>query len=223
MDEGLYNKKLVCPVCSKEFLTTKVKIRAAKVLSRDTDFCLHYEDLNPLLYEVDVCENCGYAALSEKFSDIYDKERETLLKEIAPRWRRRSYAGERSLDTAIEVFKLALYQLQLRKAKSSELAKLCLRLAWLYRFKNDEREKEFLEHALKFYKDAYEKESFPVENLDEYTCAYMIGELSRRLGKKDEAVRWFSILISSREARQKRTLMTLIQDQLQFLREDRKK
>ena len=51
MVEGLYNKEVVCPVCSQKFQATKVKARACKVKSRDSDFCVHYEGINPILYD----------------------------------------------------------------------------------------------------------------------------------------------------------------------------
>ena len=51
----------------------------------------------------------------------------------------------------------------------------------------DEREKKFLEHALHFYYEVYEKEELPVGKMDEFTCMYMIAELNRRLENYDEA------------------------------------
>ncbi len=219
MDSNLYNKEIQCPVCSHKFEITKVKTKACRVSSRDTDLCVNYEGLNPMLYDIWVCENCGYAAFAEKFEEIRSKDADLIRAEISPRWHKRSYKGERTIETAIETFKLALYNLQVRKAKSSEMAKICLRIGWLYRFLNDDREMDFLKFALNQYDEAYQKEKFPIDKLDEFTCMYMIAELHRRTGNKEEAVRWFSRLISSPDARRNPKLMEMAREQFQLAKE----
>ena len=219
MNQFLYNKEVTCPVCSKKINVTKVKSKGSKVSKRDTDFCVFYEGINPLFYDVWVCENCGYAAQSERFEEIPTKDAKLILQKLTPRWNKRSFAGERSIDTAIETFKLLLFNLQLRGAKSSEYARACIRIAWLYRMKNDEKEQEFLIFALKHYTDTYEKENFPVDKLDEYTCLYIIGELNRRAGKYEEAVKWLSRLMSSPDARKNPGLIDTARDQFQLVKD----
>lgn len=219
MNEFLYDKEIKCPVCSKNFKVTKVKSKGCRVASRDTDFCVYYEGLNPLFYDIWVCENCGYAAQGDKFEELNYRDSRLILEKLAPKWSKRSFSGERSIDTAIEAFKLALLNLQLRKAKSSEYAKICLRISWLYRLKNDDKEMDFLKFTLKHYNDTYEKERFPVEKLDEFTCLYMIGELSRRIGNYEESIKWLSRLISSPEARKNPGLIESARDQFQLAKD----
>lgn len=219
MNEHLYNKPVTCPVCSKQINVTKVKSKACKVAKRDSDFCVFYEGVNPLYYDIWVCEYCGYAAQSDKFEEIPDRDAKKILQSLTPKWSKRSFAGERNIDNAIETYKLVLYNLQLRAAKSSDYAKVCIRLAWLYRMKNDEKEQEFLKYALKYYQDTYEKERFPVDKLDEYTCLYMIGELNRRTGNYDEAVKWLSRLISSPDARKNPVLIETAREQFQLVKD----
>src|SRR5690242_17623355 len=113
MIDGLYNITCSCPVCIKKFEVTKVKSKACRVSTRDADFCTHYENLNPMLYDVWVCESCGYAGLSDKFSEVSPNEADTIKKNISVKWNKRSYAGERSVDAAIDAFKLALLSLQI--------------------------------------------------------------------------------------------------------------
>lgn len=218
-NEGVYNKTIQCPVCCKNFDITKVKSKALKVASRDTDFCIYYEGVNPIYYDVYVCEHCGYAAMSEKFETIRINDAKTILAKLTPRWRQRSYAGERSVDLAIEAFKLALLTAQTRSGKYSELAKICIRLAWLYRIKKDEKEKEFMQYALRNYTEAYEKENLAESKMDEFTCMYMIAELHRRLENNEDAIKWFSRLISSPDARRNASLMQKARDQYQLVKE----
>lgn len=219
LNENIYNKEIDCPVCMKKFNVTKVKAKACKVDRRDTDFCVYYETINPLLYDAWVCEHCGYAAQADKFPDIPVKEAGKLKQNLAPKWTKRSFVGERTIDMAIEAFKLILISHNLRSLKSSELAKICLRIAWLYRLKNDPRENEFIKFSLKHYTDTYEKERFPVDKLDENTCMYMIGELNRRAGNNEEAVRWLSRLVSSPDARKNPALIEMARDQFLLVKE----
>lgn len=219
MDNRLYNKTITCPVCSKPFEITKVKSNGCKVESVDSDFCIRYEGINPFFYDVLICEHCGYAAQMDKFENILARDIKLVQETITPRWKKRSFAGERTVETAIETFKLALYNLHVRNAKNSELAKVCIRLAWLYRLEDSPKENEFLEFALRSYVAAYENERFPVDKLDEFTCMYMIGELYRRMNNLEEAVKWFSRIISSPDARSNRKLLEKTREQYALVKD----
>ena len=217
---AFYDKEIICPVCSRKFITTKVRSKSIKVSHRDTDFCIYYKGINPLLYDIWVCENCGYASFSDKFDEISLAEKSILKEKLYPKWKKRSFTGERTIDSAIVIFKLALYNFNLRKVKSSQIAKICIRVAWLFRLNNDkEKENEFLKFALTNYMETYEKETFPIDKLDESACQYIIAELHRRLGNFDDSVKWFSRLISSPEARKNQILLENARDQFQLVRE----
>ncbi len=221
MNEGLYNKTLKCPVCNKDFEATKVRTKSIKVESRDSDFCVHYEGLNPMFYEISVCENCGYAAFTEKFEQLDFKSAGKIAETIAPRWNKRSYKGDRTIDIALETFKLALFNLQVIKAKNVDLAKVCLRISWLYRLKKDEKEREFLQFTLNCYNEIFEKERLPVDKLDEATCMYMIAELNRRVGNFDDSIKWFSKFISSSIGRSNAMLLEKARDQFQLAKDNK--
>lgn len=223
MNELLYSKEVVCPVCSKKIEVTKVRSKACVISSKDTDFCVYYESVNPLLYEAWVCEHCGYAALGEKFEELSYKDAKKIKDEISPFWKSRKFSGERDINKALEAYKLALFNLQKIEAKASDFAKVCIRIAWLYRFNNDKREFEFLRHALNFYVDAYNNERFPINKLDEYTCMYLIGELNRRVGNTEDAIVWFSKLINSHEARANKVLMEAAREQYHLARSEKEK
>jgi uncharacterized protein (DUF2225 family) len=83
-----------------------------------------------------------------------------------------------------------------REAAKSETAKICMRITWLYRYmENTELENKFMEHTLNYYKLAYQEEDMTHGKLDEYTCMFIIGELSKRLAQYEESTQWFSRLI----------------------------
>lgn len=221
--KGLYTSKIDCPVCGKAFETTKVRTGSYRVLEKDSDFCVRYEGINPLFYEIFVCNHCGYAAFEDKFTQITDAEKTIIQKKISSQWSQKSFPAERTLDQALDAFKLALFELQLRKAKSSEIARACLRIAWLYRLKNDPREPELLQYALEYFNETYQREPFPVEKLTEELCIYLLAELNRRLGNTAEAGKWFGKLFNHPGARNNPSLMELARDQYQVVKDAMKK
>ncbi len=223
MNDSLYVKELICPACKKKIEVTKVRSKACVIKSKDTDFCIYYEGINPILYDVWVCEHCGYAAQGERFEELTDEEAKKIKKSISPFWKSRKFNGERNIETALETFKLALYNLQKMNAKASDLAKVCIRIAWLYRLNNDEKENEFLKHALRFYAEAYDKETFPINKLDEFTCMYLIAELNRRIGDLESSIIWFNKLISSPDAKANKVLIEMAREQYHMAREQREK
>lgn len=217
---GLYQKQVLCPVCKKNFPVTKVKISATKVSGRDTDFCVYYEGLNPIYYDAWVCENCGYASLSEKFEEVSDREANVIKKSISHAWKKRTIAGERNVDAAIDAFKMVLLNNQVKNAKASENARVCMRIAWMYRDKKDEKETDFMRFAAKYYGEAYEKEEFPIGGLDETTCLYIIAELYRRVNEYENAIQWFSRLIGSPESKKNQKVLEMAREQFGLTKDE---
>lgn len=219
MNPEYYEKKVKCPVCNNEFNTLKVKAKACRVEKKDEDFCTHYNGVNPLFYEIIVCPVCAYSASENTYEELPQQDVKLLKEAFAGRMVERSFCGERSLTDAIDSFKLALYTANIRKVKSSMIAGLCLRIAWLYRFAGDDKEAVFLKFALENYKEAFDKEKLPIGNLDEFAMLYLLGELSRRAGMMEEAVVWFSKAISSPERKNNPRIERLAREQWGLVRE----
>jgi len=223
MNDSLYSKKMKCPICGNDFSSLKAKINSCKASKKDEDFCTHYEGVNPLFYEIFVCPNCAYAASESSFEDLEDSEVKILKEAFCGRVVARSFCGERSLNDAIAAFKLAIHTAELRKAKASVLAGLCLKLAWLYRFSGDQNEKVFLGYAYDKYKEAFDKERLPIGNLNGISVMYLLGELARRLDKLDEAVTWFSKAVASPERSSNPRIERLAREQWYQVKEQLRK
>lgn len=196
MENVYYAKDVKCPVCLLEFSTTKIRMSGVKIDHKDEDFCVHYKEHNPIYYNIFICPNCGYASSENSFDSLEDKEKDILIKAFAGRKVERNFCGIRSHGDALDSYKIALYTANLIGARKSFTAGLALKTAWMYRYINDENEKAFLKMALEFYLEAYDKENLPVNNMDELTMIYLIGEISRRLGMYEESINWFSKLFS---------------------------
>ncbi|WDV47054.1 DUF2225 domain-containing protein [Clostridiaceae bacterium M8S5] len=193
MNIELYKKSIKCPVCQNEFKTTKVKASRTRVLKSDTDFMIYYKSENPLLYDVIVCQKCGYAALESKYN-YFPKAKKNIMQDfITSKWNKRDYTGERTVDEALLCYKLALYCGQTLKFKKFELGGLCMRIAWIHRLK-EQRDEEirFIKLARDLYEDAYSNENIPYDKMDENTLTYLMGELNKRLGDYRESINWFS-------------------------------
>lgn len=223
MDDALYSKKVICPICGKQFSSMKAKVNSCKVEKKDEDFCVHYVDNNPLYYEVFVCPFCAYSATENSFKDITEAEIKLLKDAFSGRTVSRSFCTQRTLNDAIAACKLAIHTAELRKAKSSTLAGLCLKLAWLYRFAGDKHEETFLKYALKNYLEAFDNEGLPIGNLDEISMLYLLGELSRRVGKYNDAVVWFGKAVSNTDRKDNPRIEKLAREQWVLSKEQAKK
>lgn len=219
MENFYYKKSLKCPICLFEFSSTKIKLKAIKVKSKDEDFCVHYKDYNPMYYEIFICPNCGYGASNNSFNDINDIERELLMKAFAGREIGRDFSGIRTHMDALDSFKIALYTANLKKAKDSVIAGLALKTAWMHRYIKDNSELVFLKMALEYYKEAYNNEDFHNNNIDELVVIYLIGEISRRVGMYEDSITWFNRLINHPSKDKNRRIEKLAREQWRSVRE----
>lgn len=208
MNDALFVTTIECPICLNKINIIKIKTSNLRVISRDSDFLTYYKDVNPLFYDVYVCNYCGYSAQHDKFEHLTIKEEKKIQKFFSNvNWKQREPAKERDINDALDSFKLAIITLQARDAKASDFAKICLRIGWLYRLKKDtNKEKMFLEHAAVYYEEAYNKERFPIDKLDEVTCIYIIAEIYRRIEKTDKSIKWYETLVRNPKAKSNKTL-----------------
>lgn len=192
----LYEKSFSCPVCGNEIKAKAVKNGKTRLLSKDTDLMPRHAPINPMFYDVVICPKCGYAALAKYFDKIKHEQTLVIKSTLTPKFKPKVYPDEYDVDIAIERYKLSLLNSVVKNSKVSERAYTCLKLGWMYRLKDDsENELKFLEQALVGFRDAFTKEPFPICGMDTYTLIYLLGELSRRLGLTEDAMRWFGKVI----------------------------
>jgi len=194
MVEPLYRVKVTCLCCETPFETSRVRPSFKKVVRTDTDFCTHYKDVNPDYYVVRVCPACGFS-FTESFSpNLLPVRKKQYLDTIGSKWQsKRHYSGERDAAMALETFKLALITGQTVGEKERVMASILHHIAWMYRREGkEEEEKRFLEYALDAYVRVFETDR---EASNSARLMYLIGELNRRLGRFNEAVRWFSRVV----------------------------
>ncbi|ADL50450.1 DUF2225 domain-containing protein [Clostridium cellulovorans] len=199
----LYDKTIDCPVCEARFKARTVKKEGSRIKKQESDFFVEYYPINKYFYEVVVCPSCGYSALNVDFNSVREYQFQKIFDNITHKWKEKHFPPIYDVDIAIERYKLALVTSMVCEGKSSQKAMLCLRLAWMYRIKNDgAKEKAFLSKALDGFLNCYYEESvYPIYSMDRYSLCYLIGELYRRLDKPEEALRWLGEVIVSTQTK----------------------
>ena len=240
MSDFLFLKSSKCPVCGNEFKTHRVKTGSVRLSSVDTDLRPKYEHIDTLKYGVTLCNKCGYATLNQDFNTITLSKKKLVLEKVSSNYKSvdGNESDELSYDESILRHKLALLNTVVTKGGFSEKAYTCLRIAWLIRGKREDLEKspeqekeeiaklkqeemQFIENAYEGFEKAYSSEDFPISGMDINTLSYLLGELARRLGKYDEAGKWASqVIISKNASRQIKDRARQLRDRL---REDKKR
>lgn len=204
MNEHIYEKKVDCPVCGSKFTTYAVKVNSPRMLGQDSDFFINYGVINPYLYDVWICNRCGYTSMKADFAKIKTYQKDTIFLKITPKWTPREYPAELSIKQAIEKYKLALINSMVLERPSSSNGMICLKIAWMYRLlKDTTNELIYLEKALISLTDAYMKEDFPMYGMQRDSMTYLIGELNRKLNHFEEALKWYSKAITTAGASHK--------------------
>lgn len=193
LKEMLYYKKAVCPICGAKFETPKALSKYIQSVKMDYDFCQHHKFINPIYYEMTVCPICGFSFNEEIQGMRLKKEQsEEIKSRLMTFWQNnklKDYSGVRTLEDAIETFLLAIYCLQGRPVKKSQMGMMYLKIAWFYRFKDEgEQERKYIEKALASLSLAFEKEDFSAKA--EINTAYLLGVLNLNTGNNREAAKW---------------------------------
>ena len=217
----LFEKTYICPVCDKEFHSKKVRTGKVKLLAADTDLRPKYQLVDCLKYDAVACPHCGYAALDRFFKFMMPAQARLIRENISANFKGLPATDNiYTYDDALERHQLALLNTVIKKAKESERAYTCLKMAWICRGKAESlpeetpdrkkqleelhaQEKELLENAYTGFQAAFSKETFPMCGMDEVTVSYLLAELARRIGKYEESSRWISRVLISREANER--------------------
>ena len=220
-EELLFDKTHTCPVCGEEFHSKMIRTGKVKLLSADTDMRPKYQLVDSLKYDAIVCPKCGYAALSRFFKFVTQGQINLINENITKNFSGLPVTGKiYTYDDAITRHQLALANAIVKKAKASEKAYTCLKMAWLYRGKAEtlpkdtpeydkvieelsKQETDLLVNAYEGFLSAFSKEMFPMCGMDEITVTYLAADLARRIRRYDESSRWVSKVLTDRKANER--------------------
>ena len=216
-NDVLFDKSAECPICGKEFSFRAVRTGKARLLGQDQDLRPKYEKFEPAKYDVVVCPYCGYATLTRYFAALPAAQVKLVKEGIGGKVHGVANNPILSYDDAIQRYQLALSSSIVKRAKDSEKAYVCLKLAWIIRGKKetlpddtpdrdaviaglDADENEALQTAYEGFINARQKESFPIAGMDEITVDYLLAVLSARFGKFDVAQKMIASILMNRTA-----------------------
>ncbi|SDB08027.1 hypothetical protein SAMN02910298_00294 [Pseudobutyrivibrio sp. YE44] len=211
------DKKVRCPVCDKEFPIKAVLATKLKRLEPDFDLKPNYEHVDKIKYDFMSCPNCGYSALDTTFAKIDTARVKLIRAEFCPSFK--PQPDEKLPDIydyeySVEKFKLALICTMKKRAKMSEKAYVCLKIAWLRRAQlkelegNKEADPKLVEMITKeyegFYSQAYEgfmkaisSETPPYCGMASEAVEFMLANMSMHYKKYDAAMKLIARLIQS--------------------------
>ena len=181
-----------CPVSGTRFQFLRVRTRAVRPKERESDFHVRYEDVNPTWYGIVVCPVCAYAAYQDDFESLDEAARARLWDDREPRAASvvRPLSGVRTLEDAVTALDLAIRCYEARGASESRRAVLQHRRGWLEReIGNANAERAWIVRARESYERAF-KEDKRLSEEAAARIAYLVGDLSERLGDLQSAAQW---------------------------------
>ena len=220
-----YQKSIECIYCKNTFQSTKIRARFIKLSHHETDFRPVYTDesINPLLYNVNVCPECGFSFTEDFTRYIVPVIQNEIQEKLTNNWSRQDFGGNRSVEEALKTYKLAILAGTLKREKSITLAGLYLRTAWLYRSLPDKnQESRFINLAVNEYITSYMNEDFSGMQMSETKLLYIIAELFVRLDKYREAATYFSKVLSKQKGSIEPKIIEMARDRWHEIREDYK-
>lgn len=215
----LYTKRVRCTICEKVFDVRMVKNARIKRLQPDFDLRPRFQYIDTLKYDVYSCPYCGYAAMSRYFEHLTKGQIDLVKENVCSKFTPTTLDVPDTYDyeTAITRYKLALYNSIVKRAKTSEKAYTCLKIAWLYRSMGDEmqvkteedkaKKAECRENQENFYKEAFEgfkkamtSEDFPMCGMDSFTMDYMMAGMACHFKEYSYASKSVSNILTSQVA-----------------------
>jgi len=215
-EEFFFVDTMECPISGTVFDYLRVRTKAVRPVSRDSDFYVRYRGIDPALYSLIVCPGCGYAAYRDDFDDLLDEERATLWATREERTAQLSHSlsGLRSPEDNVLATELALMCYAQRRANDRRRAVLLHRRAWAERDSGSaETEATYLGAAREAYQSAFERDA-AISDESAVRAAYLIGDLWLRLGEPVEAVRWLETAIRVPASKSQSGLIRMARERL---------
>ena len=85
--DKLFDKKYTCPICDNNFTAKTVRTGKARMIRTDMDLRNVYEGIEPLKYDIILCQKCGYAALARFFDSVTSVQHKYISEKITPNFK----------------------------------------------------------------------------------------------------------------------------------------
>lgn len=182
----LQQVELQCPICETRFSSQTV-VSTNSFGGKRTDFHERAAGTQPLPYLIHTCNRCGYSGADRDFTevDVTPMLKRRVWDELAPTVVCGPLVGSVKYEAAAKV---ADWQ----GVEARSVADLLLRAAWCCVDECDvEAERYFRRKAAWKFEEALSTYD-GVERSERAVLTYLVGELWRRVGRIDEAAKWFA-------------------------------
>ena len=214
----LFDKKYTCPVCDIDFSSKTVRAGKVRPKTQDMDLRNVYTEIDTGKYDIVTCPNCGYSALPKFYGNLTKFQINEIKSRICDNYQQQDFSGATySYAEARDRYELAIATAMVKKARTSEKAYLCLKMAWVIRGEsenlpidapgrdetikaNKEEEKDLLKKALDGFVIARQSETPPIAGMDALTLDYLMAALGIETGDYELATKLLGNLIVSRDA-----------------------
>ena len=192
-EDYLFDKSYECPVCYQKIKERTMRVGKAKLLKTDMDLRPVYENIEPLKYDVIVCQCCGYAVLSRYFMGLTPSQIKAVKDTISISFKPYEVKKETyTYEEALERYKLCLASTIVKHGKASEKAYICLKAGWLLRSMREE-----LDEELEGFLNARQSENYPMCGMDEATVEFLIAMLAMEYEQFEVASKILPSIITS--------------------------
>ena len=215
----LFTKTVRCVVCDQLFSARVVRASKARRLEPDKDLRPRFQYIDTLKYDILSCPHCGYTGMERYFTHLSPVQIKLIREGVCARFKSKGEVvpDTYDYDTALDRYKLSLFNTIVKKGANSERAYTCLKMAWLCRGKaemldesdeaNAEALKKCREEEMAYYEQAYEgmmkaieTETIPICGMDQDTLDLLMAEMAFKLEKYDVASKILGHLFSSKTA-----------------------
>jgi hypothetical protein len=190
----LFDSETLCPVCEQKFPVKMMRSSKLRLDKIDNDLRQHFYDFDPLWYAPWICPHCYYANFNFEFKQVSDALKQKIMeqgRELKTKVKA-DFSSPRRIDEVFTAYYMILQTLQVGKVDPSKTAKIWLRLSWLYSdVQDDEMYALTSQKALEAYSDSYFNARRNTSVEQDQRLTLLLGELSLRLGQKEEALKHF--------------------------------
>jgi uncharacterized protein (DUF2225 family) len=190
----LFEKDTTCPICKKSFPVSMIRSSRLKLKAIAPDLRQFYEDFEPLWYMVWCCPHCGYANFYYQFRQVSELMKKCIMneaKEFQDGGMKVDFSVPRNINEVFRAYYMCYRTIRLGNASSDSMAKLWLRLSWLFQDAGDEEMYcKASSNALECYMDAFLNTRKTLPEQDSRMCL-LLGELNLRLKNYEEALRFY--------------------------------
>lgn len=212
----LIDKRYTCPICEKQIRAKAVKSNTARFVNTMADLRPIYSNINVTKYDTICCPNCGYAAMTQYFSNVTLTQKKIIQDKIQANYKshEETECDFYTTDVAISRLKMALLCTITKEAKDSEIGYVCLKISWLYQDLADEipedapdasKKELYLKEAdnaaMKAYAhltNARMHEEYPIAGMNETTLDYLLSYFAYKKGDYQTAMQFLSGVVSNR-------------------------